>query len=91
MASEQAAAYYYHGLILDESTEENVHAKAVSCFHAAEQFLKESKTACINFCLAAPVTRLLVSIPWKSSFAIHSDELITTKYSFTHACVLQCR
>lgn len=57
-AEAKAAAYYYHGLILDESTEENVHAKAVSCFHAAEQFLKESKTACINFCLAAPVTRV---------------------------------
>lgn len=57
-AEAKAAAYYYHGLILDEGSEENDHAKAVACFHAAEQFLKESKTACINFCLAAPVTRV---------------------------------
>ena len=63
MASEKATAYYYHGLILDESSEENDHAKAVACFHAAEQFLKESKTTCINFCLAALVTRLVVSVP----------------------------
>lgn len=57
-AEAKAAAYYYHGLILDESTEENAHAKAVACFHAAEQFLKESKSDCINFCLEAPVTRV---------------------------------
>eukprot|EP01018_Ginkgo_biloba_P017219 Gb_12160 [translate_table: standard] len=54
----KAAAYYYHGLILDESIEENGHAKALACLQTAEQLLKESKTACINFCLASPVTRV---------------------------------
>ena len=44
MASEKVVAYYYHGLILDEGSEENDHAKAIACFHVAEQFLKESKT-----------------------------------------------
>ena len=64
MAYEKADTYYYHGLILDEGSEENDHhAKAIECFHAAEQFLKESKTTCINFCLAALVTRLVVSVP----------------------------
>ena len=63
MASEKAAAYCYHGLILDEGSEENDHAKVVACFHVAERFLKESKTTCINFCLAALVTRLVVSVP----------------------------
>ena len=63
MAFEKAVAYYYHRLNLDEGSEENDHAKAVACFHAAEQFLKESKTTCINFCLAALVTRLVVSVP----------------------------
>ena len=63
MASEKAATYYYHGLILDEGSEENDHAKVVACFHVVEQFLKESKTTCINFFRAAPVTRLVVSVP----------------------------
>ena len=40
MASKKAVAYCYHGLILDEGSEENDHAKAVACFHATEQFLK---------------------------------------------------
>uniref|UniRef100_A0A0D6R8E4 BRO1 domain-containing protein n=1 Tax=Araucaria cunninghamii TaxID=56994 RepID=A0A0D6R8E4_ARACU len=57
-AEAKAAAYYYHGLILDEGNEESAHTKAVACLRAAEQFLKESKSACINFCLATPVTRV---------------------------------
>ena len=63
MASQKAATYYYHVFILDEGSEENDHAKAIECFHGAEKFLKESKTTCINFFLAAPVTRLVVSVP----------------------------
>eukprot|EP01018_Ginkgo_biloba_P030570 Gb_35215 [translate_table: standard] len=58
----EAAAYYYHGLILDEGNGENSHAKAVASLRAAEHFLKESKKACTDFCLASPVTS--VPPPW---------------------------
>lgn len=57
-AEAKAAAYYYHGLILDEGNGEDNHANAVACLQAAEQFLKESKKACIDFCQAAPTTRV---------------------------------
>lgn len=74
----QAAAYYYHGLILDKGNEPSFHVSAVCCFLAAEQLLSESKKACLSFSLAAPVTRLgLISstcsarisrYPWKNFF-----------------------
>ncbi|XP_062105359.1 uncharacterized protein LOC133817004 [Humulus lupulus] len=53
----KAAAYYYHGLILDKGTEPSCHISAVCCFLAAEELLAESKKACLTFCLANPVTR----------------------------------
>ncbi|XP_028771390.1 BRO1 domain-containing protein BROX homolog [Neltuma alba] len=53
----KAAAYYYHGLILDKGNEPTSHIGAVSCFLASEELLAESKKACLSFCLAAPVTR----------------------------------
>ncbi|KAK2665973.1 hypothetical protein Ddye_004547 [Dipteronia dyeriana] len=49
----KAAAYYYHGLILDKGNEPSCHVSAVCCFLAAEELQCESKT----FCLAAPITR----------------------------------
>eukprot|EP00252_Welwitschia_mirabilis_P009484 TRINITY_DN2210_c0_g1_i4.p1 TRINITY_DN2210_c0_g1~~TRINITY_DN2210_c0_g1_i4.p1 ORF type:complete len:441 (+),score=120.53 TRINITY_DN2210_c0_g1_i4:346-1668(+) len=58
----KAAAYYFHGLILDEGGGENSHAEAVACLRAAEQFLKESKKACSDFSKAAPETR--IPPPW---------------------------
>ncbi|KAJ0719694.1 putative BRO1 domain-containing protein BROX [Helianthus annuus] len=54
----QAAAYYYHGLITDKGTEPSRHINAVCCFLAAEEILTESKKACLNFSLTAPITRL---------------------------------
>ncbi|XP_022635526.1 BRO1 domain-containing protein BROX homolog isoform X1 [Vigna radiata var. radiata] len=54
----KAAAYYYHGLILDKGNEPNSSIGAVSCFLAAEELLAESKKASLSFCLAAPVTRV---------------------------------
>ncbi|KAK7377590.1 hypothetical protein VNO80_03018 [Phaseolus coccineus] len=54
----KAAAYYYHGLILDKGNEPNSPIGAVSCFLAAEELLSESKKASLSFCLAAPVTRV---------------------------------
>ncbi|KAF1885973.1 hypothetical protein Lal_00032283 [Lupinus albus] len=53
----KAAAYYYHGLVLDKGNEPSSHIGAVSCFLAAEELLVECKKACLSFCLAAPVTR----------------------------------
>ncbi|XP_059669936.1 uncharacterized protein LOC132315613 [Cornus florida] len=58
----KAAAYYYHGLILDKGTEPSCHVSAVCCFLAAEELLSESKKTCLNFCVAVPVTR--APPPW---------------------------
>ncbi|KAI9120430.1 hypothetical protein K1719_007463 [Acacia pycnantha] len=52
----KAAAYYYHGVILDKGNEPTSHMSAVSCFLASEELLAESKKACLSFCLADPVT-----------------------------------
>ncbi|KAK8716929.1 hypothetical protein V6N13_044219 [Hibiscus sabdariffa] len=53
----QAAAYYYHGLVLDKGSEPTCHISDVCCFLAAQEILLESKKACISVCLAIPVTR----------------------------------
>lgn len=53
----QAAAYYFHGLMVEKGNEPSCHVSAVCCFLAAEEILSESKKACFTFCLAAPVTR----------------------------------
>ncbi|KAE9449015.1 hypothetical protein C3L33_19086, partial [Rhododendron williamsianum] len=54
----KAAAYYYHGQIIDKGTEPSCHVSAVYCFLAADDLLSESKKACLTFCLTAPVTRI---------------------------------
>ncbi|KAF6151287.1 hypothetical protein GIB67_020609 [Kingdonia uniflora] len=53
----QAAAYYYHGLILDKGTKPSSYINAVCCFLAADELLTDSKKACLCFCLSKPVTR----------------------------------
>lgn len=53
----KAAAYYYHGLVLDKGNEPSCHVSAVCCFLAAEELLAEGKKACLSFCLVPPVTR----------------------------------
>ncbi|KAL5717435.1 hypothetical protein ACHQM5_010435 [Ranunculus cassubicifolius] len=53
----KAAAYYYHGVILDKGNEPSCHISAVCCFLAADELLGDSKKACLSFCLASPVTR----------------------------------
>lgn len=60
MLYHQAAAYYYHGLILDKGNEPSCHVSAVCCFLTAEEILSECKKACLSFCLATPVTRLVL-------------------------------
>lgn len=53
----QAAAYYYHGLILDEGNTEKSHGMAVAALQAADELLKESKKACEAFNAASPTSR----------------------------------
>lgn len=53
----KAAAYYYHGLILDEGNTEKSHGMAVAALQAADEYLKESKKACEVFNAAPPVSR----------------------------------
>ncbi|KAK3026745.1 hypothetical protein RJ639_042198 [Escallonia herrerae] len=53
----KAAAYYYHGLIVDKGSEPSCHISAVYCFFTSEELLAESKKVFLSFCLAAPVTR----------------------------------
>ncbi|XP_052142587.1 uncharacterized protein LOC127762208 isoform X2 [Oryza glaberrima] len=53
----KAAAYYYHGLIIDEGNSEKSHRTAVAALQSAEELLKESKTACEAFHAASPVSR----------------------------------
>ncbi|CAL9178530.1 unnamed protein product [Musa hybrid cultivar] len=54
----KAAAYYYHGLIVDKGSELSNHVSAVCCLFAADELLIASKRASLSFCLAAPVTRV---------------------------------
>ncbi|OAY66998.1 hypothetical protein ACMD2_04976 [Ananas comosus] len=54
----KAAAYYYHGLVLDKGSEPSNHISAVCCLCAADELLIDSKRACLSFCLASPVTRV---------------------------------
>ncbi|KMZ57100.1 Endosomal targeting BRO1-like domain-containing protein [Zostera marina] len=54
----KAAAYYYHGLLLDKETRPKDHIDALNCFVASDKLLIESKKSCLHFCLAAPVTRV---------------------------------
>ncbi|KAI3863530.1 hypothetical protein MKW92_003212, partial [Papaver armeniacum] len=53
----QAAAYYYHGLILDEGNTEKSHLMAVSALRAAEEFLKERKKECEAFHATSPISK----------------------------------
>ncbi|XP_010248841.1 PREDICTED: uncharacterized protein LOC104591623 isoform X1 [Nelumbo nucifera] len=53
----KAAAYYYHGLILDEGNTEKSHGMAVAALQVAEEFLKDSKKACEAFNMAPPLSR----------------------------------
>ncbi|KAI3831219.1 hypothetical protein MKX03_034005 [Papaver bracteatum] len=53
----QAAAYYYHGLILDEGNTEKSHLMAVSALRAAEEFLKERKKECEAFHTTPPISK----------------------------------
>ncbi|KAJ6849046.1 uncharacterized protein M6B38_271535 [Iris pallida] len=54
----KAAAYYYHGLVMDKGNAPSDHIGAVGCLFAADELLRDSKRACLSFCLAAPISRV---------------------------------
>ncbi|CAL9207844.1 unnamed protein product [Musa hybrid cultivar] len=56
-AEAKAAAYYYHGLILDEGNTEKSHGVAIAALQASEEYLKESKKACETFNSTPPTSR----------------------------------
>ncbi|RDY03230.1 hypothetical protein CR513_13201, partial [Mucuna pruriens] len=53
----KAAAYYYHGLILDEGNTEKSHGMAVAALQAADEYFKESRKLCESFNAAPPLSR----------------------------------
>ncbi|KAK9698272.1 hypothetical protein RND81_08G092800 [Saponaria officinalis] len=53
----KAAAYYYHGVILDEGNTEKSHGMAIASLQAADEYLKECKKACEAFNMALPQSR----------------------------------
>ncbi|KAL8137838.1 hypothetical protein V2J09_003839 [Rumex salicifolius] len=55
----KAAAYYYHGLMVDKGFEKQSALCAVSCFLGSKENLLDSKKICLSFFLASPVTRPL--------------------------------
>ncbi|KAL0318703.1 UNVERIFIED_CONTAM: hypothetical protein Sangu_2026500 [Sesamum angustifolium] len=66
----KAAAYYYHGLILDEGNTEKSHGMAVAALQAADEYLKESKKACEAFHASIPVSRIMETAPTLPDFAL---------------------
>ncbi|CAN6463337.1 unnamed protein product [Victoria cruziana] len=56
-AEAKAAAYYFHGLILEETNTDKSRAIAVAALQAAEGFLNESKKAAEQFAMAPPHSR----------------------------------
>ena len=55
----QAAAYYYHGVILDEGNTQKSHGMAIAALQAAEEFLTESHKASEAFNAAPPKSRFV--------------------------------
>nr|TKW40523.1 hypothetical protein SEVIR_1G251700v2 [Setaria viridis] len=53
----KAAAYYFHGLILDEGETDKAQEMAIAALQASEEFLNESKRASEAFHSAPPASR----------------------------------
>ncbi|CAL9084725.1 unnamed protein product [Musa textilis] len=53
----KAAAYYFHGVILDEGNTQKSHRMAVNALQVAEEFLKESKRVSEVFNMMPPTSR----------------------------------
>ncbi|KAL5195850.1 hypothetical protein HKD37_20G057611 [Glycine soja] len=70
----KAAAYYYHGLILDEGNTEKSQGMAVAALQAADEYFKESKKLCEAFNAAPPLSSTLrIS---KGSVVFHTPFLL---------------
>ncbi|XP_024522643.1 BRO1 domain-containing protein BROX isoform X1 [Selaginella moellendorffii] len=89
-ASAKAAAYYYHGLVLEEGPDKS---KAAASLQAAEAFLAESRTLCRDFSAASPVTKkspvwgAMKSLSQKIPDAASRAGITTTKgVSQKHSC-----
>lgn len=53
----KAAAYYYHGLIIDEGNTEKSHGMALAALQAADEYLKESKKISEAFSMIPPLSK----------------------------------
>ncbi|KAL9663145.1 hypothetical protein QQ045_027984 [Rhodiola kirilowii] len=74
----KAAAYYYHGLILDEGNTEKSHGMAVAALQAADEYLRESKKACEVFNSASPVSSLnIFADSWSEFVFVLNDCSLT--------------
>lgn len=80
----QAAAYYYHGLILDEGNTEKSHGMAVAALQAADEYFKESKKLCEAFNASPPLSRLSIVFPFTQSHAYRAHET----YAIMHVKIL---
>jgi hypothetical protein len=87
----QAAAYYFHGLILDEGETEKSQKMAITALQASEEFLNESKRASDAFQTAPPASRSFGS---SKSFPPDSKPIVTPsikiKYYNTHKNFFTC-
>lgn len=84
----QAAAYYYHGMILDENPEDDSHAQGLACLQAAHAFLKEGQRARTAFANTAPITRSVVptlSCSWLR-MSVYALQLFPVNHLPTHMC-----
>lgn len=81
----QVAAYYYHGLILEEGNSERSHAMAATALQAADEFLRESKKACEAFNEAPPLSRWsLLIITWRFYFVYHKYVTVSPDWLLFH-------
>ncbi|KAL5979206.1 hypothetical protein ACLOJK_019104 [Asimina triloba] len=76
-----AAAYYYHGLILDKGNEPSDHISAVHCVLAADELLNNSTKACLSFCLEAPIMRKEIIFGFVSDYVFTSSSETEAKPS----------
>lgn len=68
----KAAAYYHHGLMLDERNTEESHVMAIAALQAADEFLKKRNKACESFNKAPPLSR---NPPLSGTFKYLSDKI----------------
>ncbi|KAG6532436.1 hypothetical protein ZIOFF_006279 [Zingiber officinale] len=73
-----AAAYYYHGLILDEGNTEKSHGMAAAALQTAEEVLTESKKSCEDFHVMPPTSSQRAIVPRLNKKQHFSGSMIET-------------